>query len=208
MSRCPMRRQSRRLSRRARVSLLLRIIPRLPRALFVYALTVSRSTASTHTSWTDSSKTHATAETTNMVEASKTAHNFLSRLPIQSRMSLGREKLGYRISFWSSFQGMWMSHTVPQFSYLVEKLTAETGVSHVTEPQVMNNVNIERTEGIEFALNIGASLLRSRLLGDILWRMQSTLLTRTRPIVTSRSCLADTSWRTLICRSAFNTAFP
>ncbi|ODM16488.1 hypothetical protein SI65_07995 [Aspergillus cristatus] len=69
--------------------------------------------------------------------------------------AIGPEKLGYRISPWSSFQGMRMSHPVPQFSYLVEKLRdLKLGYLHVIESRVTNNVDIEKTEGIEFVLDI------------------------------------------------------
>lgn len=64
-------------------------------------------------------------------------------------------RLGYRISPWSSFQGMRMAEPIPQFSYLIEKLKdLKLGYLHVIQSRVMNNVDIEKTEGIEFALGI------------------------------------------------------
>ncbi|KAJ5240751.1 uncharacterized protein N7469_002342 [Penicillium citrinum] len=69
--------------------------------------------------------------------------------------TVGPEKVGYRISPWSSFQGMRMAHPIPQFSYLVEKLkNLHLGYLHIIESRVNNNVDIEKTEGIEFALDI------------------------------------------------------
>lgn len=69
--------------------------------------------------------------------------------------AIGPEKLGYRISPWSSFQGMRMSHLEPQLSYLVEKLRdLKLGYLHVIESRVTNNVEIEKTESIEFVLDI------------------------------------------------------
>ena len=68
---------------------------------------------------------------------------------------IGAEKLGYRLSPWSNFQGMRMAHPIPQFSYLIEKLKAlELGYLHVVESRVNNNVDIEKTEDIQFALDI------------------------------------------------------
>ncbi|KAI3301198.1 hypothetical protein N7455_001695 [Penicillium solitum] len=69
--------------------------------------------------------------------------------------AIGPDKIGYRISPWSSFQGMRMGHPIPQFSYLVENLkTLKLGYLHVIESRVHNNVDVEKTEGIEFALDI------------------------------------------------------
>lgn len=69
--------------------------------------------------------------------------------------AIGAEKLGYRISPWSSFQGMRMAGPIPQFSYLIKELKElKLAYLHVIESRVSNNVDIEKTEGIEFALNI------------------------------------------------------
>ncbi|OQE28785.1 hypothetical protein PENSTE_c003G03501 [Penicillium steckii] len=71
--------------------------------------------------------------------------------------AIGAEKLGYRISPWSSFQGMRMADPIPQFTYLIEKLKElKLGYLHVIESRVNNNVDVEKTEGIEFALDIWA----------------------------------------------------
>ncbi|KAJ5914569.1 hypothetical protein N7504_003452 [Penicillium tannophilum] len=69
--------------------------------------------------------------------------------------AVGAHKVGYRISPWSTFQGMRMAHPIPQFSYLIEKLRdLKLGYLHVIESRVNNNVDIEKTEGIDFALEI------------------------------------------------------
>ncbi|KAL1636137.1 hypothetical protein SLS58_009986 [Diplodia intermedia] len=62
-------------------------------------------------------------------------------------------KVGFRISPWSTFQGMRMEDPVPQFTYLIGALR-EMGVGylHVVESRVVNNEDTEKTEGIEFAL--------------------------------------------------------
>ncbi|KAJ5805182.1 hypothetical protein N7474_011069 [Penicillium riverlandense] len=69
--------------------------------------------------------------------------------------AVGANKVGYRMSPWSTFQGMRMADPIPQFSYLIEKLRdLKLGYIHVIESRVSNNVDIEKTEGIEFALEI------------------------------------------------------
>lgn len=69
--------------------------------------------------------------------------------------AIGADKLGYRISPWSTFQGMRTTHPIPQFSYLVEKLKElKLAYLHVIESRVSNNVDVEKTEGIEFVLDI------------------------------------------------------
>ncbi|KAJ6133109.1 hypothetical protein N7471_008324 [Penicillium samsonianum] len=74
--------------------------------------------------------------------------------------AIGADKLGYRISPWSSFQGMRMADPVPQFSYLIEELKGlKLGYLHVIESRVNNNVDVEKTEGIEFALDIWGQTL-------------------------------------------------
>lgn len=67
--------------------------------------------------------------------------------------AVGPEKVGMRLSPWSTFQGMRMAHPVPQFTHLIEALREiKLGYLHVVESRVTNNVDIEKTEGIEFAL--------------------------------------------------------
>lgn len=69
--------------------------------------------------------------------------------------AIGPEKLGYRISLWSTFQGVRIANPIPQFSYLIEKLRdLKLAYLHVVESRVTNNVDIEKTEGIEFASEI------------------------------------------------------
>ncbi|KAJ5784659.1 uncharacterized protein N7503_009871 [Penicillium pulvis] len=69
--------------------------------------------------------------------------------------TIGANKVGYRISPWSTFQGMRMANPIPQFVYLLEQLRAlKIGYLHIVESRVNNNVDIEKTEGIEFALDV------------------------------------------------------
>lgn len=69
--------------------------------------------------------------------------------------AIGADKLGYRISPWSTFQGMRMADPIPQFSYLVGKLK-ELNIAylHIIESRVMNFVDVEKVQGIEFVLDI------------------------------------------------------
>lgn len=69
--------------------------------------------------------------------------------------AVGPERVGFRISPWSPFQGMLMVDPVPTFSYLVAELKKlGLGYLHVIESRVDNNVDREATEGIEFLLDI------------------------------------------------------
>ncbi|PSN73636.1 NADH:flavin oxidoreductase/NADH oxidase [Corynespora cassiicola Philippines] len=69
--------------------------------------------------------------------------------------AIGAERLGWRVSPWSPFQGMCMQDPVPQFSYLVSKLKElNLGYLHIIESRVINNIDREKSEGIEFLLDI------------------------------------------------------
>lgn len=69
--------------------------------------------------------------------------------------AIGADKIGYRVSRWGSFQGMRMEDPVTQFSYLIEELKGlKLGYLHVMESRVNINVDVEKPEGIEFALDI------------------------------------------------------
>ncbi|KAK0660910.1 Chanoclavine-I aldehyde reductase easA [Lasiodiplodia hormozganensis] len=63
------------------------------------------------------------------------------------------DKVGIRLSPWSTFQAMKMEDPVPQFTYLIKALREMgLGYLHVVESRVVNNVDTEKKEGIEFAL--------------------------------------------------------
>ncbi|KAF2139790.1 uncharacterized protein K452DRAFT_352149 [Aplosporella prunicola CBS 121167] len=69
--------------------------------------------------------------------------------------AVGAERLGMRLSPWSVFQGMKMKDPLPQFSYLIKELKKlKLGHLHVVESRVTNSEDIEKVEGIEFALDI------------------------------------------------------
>jgi NADPH2 dehydrogenase len=64
--------------------------------------------------------------------------------------AVGSDRVGYRISPFSSFHGMKMDEPISQFSHLVRELR-NLGLAylHVIESRVINNVDCEKKEGIE-----------------------------------------------------------
>lgn len=69
--------------------------------------------------------------------------------------AVGPERVGFRISPWSSFQGMRMRDPVPTFSLLTAQLRGlRLGYLHVIESRVNNNVDCESSGDIEFILDI------------------------------------------------------
>ncbi|KAH7064546.1 NADH:flavin oxidoreductase/NADH oxidase [Macrophomina phaseolina] len=65
----------------------------------------------------------------------------------------GLNKVGIRLSPFSTFQGMRMQDPVPQFTHLIERLRdMKLAYLHVVESRVNNIQDVEKTEGIEFAL--------------------------------------------------------
>lgn len=69
--------------------------------------------------------------------------------------TVGAEKVGFRVSPWSPFQGMRMEDPVPTFTYLVQELKKlGLGYLHIIESRVNNNVDCESTESIDFLLDI------------------------------------------------------
>ncbi|KAL5048104.1 hypothetical protein BDW71DRAFT_206045 [Aspergillus fruticulosus] len=69
--------------------------------------------------------------------------------------AVGADRVGFRLSPWNTWQGMKMADPVPQFRYLAEKLKElNLAYLHVIESRVINNVDCEKTEGVEFLLDI------------------------------------------------------
>lgn len=67
----------------------------------------------------------------------------------------GAQRLGFRVSPWSPFQGMRMRSVEPTFEYLARRLKElDLGYLHVIESRVNNNVDCESTESIDFLLKI------------------------------------------------------
>lgn len=65
--------------------------------------------------------------------------------------AVGHDRVGFRISPWSRFQGMRMADPIPQFTYLVEKLK-ELGVAyiHAVESRISGNADVDVTDDNEF----------------------------------------------------------
>lgn len=69
--------------------------------------------------------------------------------------AIGSDRVGFRLSPWSPFQGMLMSDPVPTFSYIATQLKKkQLGYLHIIESRVNNNVDYDSTESIDFLLNI------------------------------------------------------
>jgi NADPH2 dehydrogenase len=69
--------------------------------------------------------------------------------------AIGAEHVGFRISPFSTFQGMKMKDPVSQFSHLVQELKKQKlAYLHIIESRVINNVDCEKVEGIEPFLDI------------------------------------------------------
>jgi 2,4-dienoyl-CoA reductase-like NADH-dependent reductase (Old Yellow Enzyme family) len=69
--------------------------------------------------------------------------------------AIGSDRVGFRLSPWSSFQGMLMSDPIPTFSYLTMQLKKlQLGYLHIIESRVNNNVDCESTKSIDFLLDI------------------------------------------------------
>ncbi|TDZ28360.1 Chanoclavine-I aldehyde reductase fgaOx3 [Colletotrichum trifolii] len=67
----------------------------------------------------------------------------------------GGDRVGFRVSPWSSFQGMRMADPVPQFSHLARGLRdLRLAYLHVVESRVNNWQDVQKVEGIEFLLDI------------------------------------------------------
>ncbi|KAI9375935.1 hypothetical protein BJX61DRAFT_41756 [Aspergillus egyptiacus] len=82
-----------------------------------------------------------------------------ARFPIELSKALveavGADRVAFRISPWNTWQGMGMVDPVPQFRYLVEKLKElKLAYLHVIESRVINNVDTEQTQSIDFLLDV------------------------------------------------------
>jgi NADPH2 dehydrogenase len=67
--------------------------------------------------------------------------------------AIGADKVGIRLSPYSTFQGMRMKDPVPQFTYVVEELSKlKLAYLHVVESRVNGNVIVESTEKVRFVV--------------------------------------------------------
>ncbi|KAL6692442.1 hypothetical protein J3F84DRAFT_402279 [Trichoderma pleuroticola] len=71
--------------------------------------------------------------------------------------AIGTERLGTRLSPWSTFQGMRMKDPVPQFSNLINKAKElDLAYIHLIEPRVVNNFDQEHPidDNLDFAIDL------------------------------------------------------
>lgn len=69
--------------------------------------------------------------------------------------AVGAEKVGIRLSPYSTFQGMGMEDPIPQFSHLIKGLKElKLAYIHLVESRISGNADIEATQKIDFALDI------------------------------------------------------
>lgn len=70
--------------------------------------------------------------------------------------AIGPEKVGYRISPWSPFQGMKMDDPIPQFSHLIQNLAnLNLAYLHIVESRISGSKTIEaRAEQADFAMDL------------------------------------------------------
>lgn len=69
--------------------------------------------------------------------------------------AIGPQRVGYRVSPFSPFQGMKMDDPIPQFKYLVEHLR-DLGIAylHIVESRISGAGDIEGTEQVDFLVDI------------------------------------------------------
>ncbi|KAI4168645.1 MAG: hypothetical protein LQ343_006226 [Gyalolechia ehrenbergii] len=69
--------------------------------------------------------------------------------------AIGADRVGVRLSPFSAFQGMGMADPIPQYSYLIRCLkNLKPAYLHLVESRISGNADAERTETIDFALDI------------------------------------------------------
>ncbi|KIV83666.1 hypothetical protein PV11_05670 [Exophiala sideris] len=69
--------------------------------------------------------------------------------------AVGADKVGIRLSPFSTFQGMKMADPVPQFSHLLKGLKElKLSYMHMVESRISGNADIESTEKVDFAIDI------------------------------------------------------
>lgn len=67
--------------------------------------------------------------------------------------AVGADKVGIRLSPYSTFQGMRMPDPVPQFTHVVKGLKElKLAYLHVVESRIAGNADIESTEKVDFAV--------------------------------------------------------
>ena len=71
--------------------------------------------------------------------------------------AVGADRVGARLSPYSTFQGMRMTDPIPQFSHLITGLKElKLAYLHLVESRISGNADVESTEKVDFALQIWA----------------------------------------------------
>jgi NADPH2 dehydrogenase len=69
--------------------------------------------------------------------------------------AIGPERVGLRLSPWSSFQGMKMINPIPQFSDIISRASKlKLAYLHLVEPRISGSHDCEGTETLEFAYEL------------------------------------------------------
>lgn len=69
--------------------------------------------------------------------------------------AVGADRLGIRLSPWSTFQGMRMQDPVPQFSHLIRGLKElNLAYIHLVESRITGNADVEASDKLDFAIDI------------------------------------------------------
>lgn len=69
--------------------------------------------------------------------------------------AIGPERVGFRLSPWSSFQGMRMADPIPQFSDVIRKAAQlDLAYLHLIEPRVSGSEDQESSERLDFAYQL------------------------------------------------------
>ncbi|KAI1655126.1 FMN-linked oxidoreductase [Daldinia decipiens] len=91
--------------------------------------------------------------------------------------AIGAEKVAFRISPWSTFQGMRMENPVPQFTYLIQELKKlKLAYLHVVQSRTVDEItDIEAAEQVAFVIdawdNISPVLVAGGLQPDVAKRI-------------------------------------
>jgi NADPH2 dehydrogenase len=68
--------------------------------------------------------------------------------------AIGSDRVGIRLSPYSSFQGMRMADPIPQFTYIVEQLKqSKLAYLHVVESRIAGNADVENSGQLDFILD-------------------------------------------------------
>ena len=69
--------------------------------------------------------------------------------------TIGAERVGLRLSPWSTFQGMGMQHPIPQFSDIIGKANSlELAYIHLIESRISGSGDCEGSESLDFAYKL------------------------------------------------------